>query len=61
MVHNYKKSSDSKAVQQGQWPFDRDFYIILNQSCRNEPDRDLYDPKHTYETLVDWVRVYKRR
>lgn len=61
LVHRYKKSSDSQAVQQGQWPFDRDFYIILNQSCRNEPDRDLYDPKHTYETLVDWVRVYKRR
>ena len=27
-----KKESDANALNQGQWPFDKPFYIILNQS-----------------------------
>lgn len=59
-VFVYKKSSDSKKLAEGQWPFDRPFYIILNQSVgkkgawAGEPDTSF-----TYERQFDWVRVYK--
>ena len=32
VVATYPKSTDASALQQGQWPFDHPFYIILNQS-----------------------------
>ena len=57
----YNKSSDAEALANGQWPFDRPFYIILNQSVRQfgtpfggDPDLD-----YVYETQFDWVRVYQ--
>lgn len=58
----YNKSRDTEALANGQWPFDRPFYIILNQSLRQfgtpfggDPDLD-----YVYETQFDWVRVYQR-
>lgn len=58
----YEKSTDEKALANGQWPFDRPFYIILNQSLRRfgtfggDPDLD-----YVYETQFDWVRVYQEK
>jgi len=58
----YEKSTNPKALEQGQWPFDHPFYIILNQSLRRvgifggDPD-----PGYVYETQFDWVRVYQKQ
>lgn len=54
----YIKSSDSQKLNEGQWTFDRAFFIILNQSVGYGKwyPPCLYD---TYETQFDWVRVYK--
>lgn len=57
----YRKSANPDALENGQWPFDRPFYIILNQSVglpggwTGNPDYN-----HVYETRFDWVRVYQR-
>ena len=58
-VASYAKSADSNALAQGQWPFDKAFYIILNQSVGNGSWAANADVNHTYETRFDWVRVYQ--
>lgn len=60
LVGTYPKSTDSKALSNGQWPFDRQFYIILNQSVGNGGWASYPDLSHTYETQFDWVRVYQK-
>lgn len=60
-VFTYNKLvNNSYALQNGQWPFDKDFYIILNQSVGNGSWAAPADVKFTYETLFDWVRVYQK-
>lgn len=59
-VAYYLKSNDNEALAQGQWPFDRPFYIILNQSVGIGRWASTPDLSHTYETQFDWVRVYQR-
>ena len=59
-VGTYKKSTSQTAISRGQWPFEHDFYVILNQSVGDgswaaKPDEDF-----TYETLFDYVRVYQK-
>lgn len=56
----YSKSTDTNALNQGQWPFDAPFYIILNQSVGNGSWAAPADTEFTYETLFDWVRVYQK-
>lgn len=56
----YKKASMQSSLNRGQWPFDHDFYLILNQSVGDgswaaKPDLDF-----TYETEFDYVRVYQQ-
>ena len=58
-VGSYAKSTSSSTIEQGQWPFDREFYLILNQSVGNGAWAKNADTQFTYETLVDWVRVYQ--
>lgn len=58
-VGSYAKSTDTEALTNGQWPFDKAFYIILNQSVGNGSWAADADVDHTYETLFDWVRVYQ--
>ena len=60
-VFSYKKSNDESILGQGQWPFDKEFYLILNQSVGNGSWAVKHDPNFTYETLFDWVRVYQLR
>lgn len=54
----YVKSSDEGLLSEGQWSFDRDFFLILNQSVGYG---NWYTPNlhAVYETEFDWVRVYQ--
>lgn len=55
------KSHDEKKLEQGQWTFDRPFYLILNQSVGDGRFECLtVDTSKIYETQIDWVRVYKK-
>lgn len=56
----YSKSTDQNTLDQGQWPFDAPFYLILNQSVGNGSWAKPADTSFTYETLFDWVRVYQK-
>ena len=58
-VASYKKSSNQSHLDQGQWPFDKHFHLILNQSVGNNAWAANADITHTYETRFDWVRVYQ--
>ena len=58
-VGRYAKSSSQSALDQGQWPFDKHFHLILNQSVGNGSWAKDADVNHTYETRFDWVRVYQ--
>lgn len=60
-VFSYAKlANNAEALELGQWPFDKPFYIILNQSVGNGSWAAAADVTHTYETLFDWVRVYQK-
>ena len=59
-VAQYYKSSSQDALNKGQWPFDDNFHIILNQSVGNGAWAANADVTHTYVTLFDWVRVYQK-
>lgn len=56
----YSKSSLSTLLNQGQWPYDKPFYIILNQSVGNGTWAQPCDVSFDYETLFDYVRVYQK-
>lgn len=56
----YEKSTNADRLANGQWPFDKSFYIILNQSVGSGAWAAKPDLSHTYETLFDWVRVYQK-
>ena len=58
-VGRYTKSSNQSNLDQGQWPFDKHFHLILNQSVGNGSWAANADVSHTYETRFDWVRVYQ--
>ncbi len=58
-VGRYTKSTNQSQLNQGQWPFDKHFHLILNQSVGNNAWAADADVNHTYETRFDWVRVYQ--
>lgn len=60
-VGSYAKSTNPDALAKGQWPFDKEFYIILNQSVGNGSWAADADVTHTYATHFDWVRVYQKK
>lgn len=60
-VGRYTKSTNQSLLDQGQWPFDKHFHLILNQSVGNNAWAADADVTHTYVTLFDWVRVYQKR
>ena len=55
----YPKSDDPIKLEEGQWTFDRSFFLILNQSLGYG---NWHGPSYsdTYETEFDWVRIYQR-
>lgn len=59
-VFSYAKSTSQSDLNNGQWPFDKPFYIILNQSVGNGSWAANRDLNFTYETKFDWVRVYQK-
>ena len=59
-VGSYNKSTDNSVLEQGQWPFDKAFYLILNQSVGNGSWAQNADINHTYRMDVDWIRVYQK-
>ena len=59
-VGRYAKSTNQSHLTQGQWPFDKHFHLILNQSVGNGSWAANADVTHTYETRFDWVRVYQK-
>lgn len=61
IVASYQKSKNQEDLNNGQWPFDRQFYIILNQSVGTGGWAAYPDLSHTYETQFDWIRVYQRQ
>lgn len=58
-VGSYAKSTTASILNQGQWPFDKHFHLILNQSVGNGSWARPADESHTYETRFDWIRVYQ--
>lgn len=58
-VFTYSKSTSASELNQGQWPFDKAFYLILNQSVGTGSWAAAPDPSFIYETRFDWVRVYQ--
>lgn len=59
-VGHYDKSTNQSTLNEGQWPFNHHFHLILNQSVGNGSWAKNPDLTHTYETLFDWVRVYQK-
>lgn len=60
LVGTYSKSSNASTLEQGQWPFDKHFHLILNQSVGSGAWAANADVTHTYVTQFDWVRVYQK-
>ncbi len=58
-VFSYSKSTNESDLDQGQWPFEKAFYVILNQSVGNGSWAAAYDDSFVYETRFDWVRAYE--
>ena len=59
-VGSYARSKDASVIEQGQWPFEHAFYLILNQSVGNGSWAKAPDQAFTYETRFDWVRVFQK-
>lgn len=59
-VFSYAKSTTQDDLDKKQWPFDKPFYLILNQSVGNGGWANNPDLNFTYETKFDWVRVYQK-
>lgn len=60
VVGSYEKSNNPEALNQGQWPFDRPFYVILNQSVGDGSWAKAADTAYVYTTFFDYVRIYQR-
>ena len=57
---SYAKSTNQTLLDQGQWPYDKPFYVILNQSVGNGTWARPCDVSFEYETLFDYVRLYQK-
>ena len=57
---SYAKSKDQSLLDLGQWPYDKPFYVILNQSVGNGSWARPCDVNYEYETLFDYVRIYQK-
>ena len=62
-VGEYNRLDTPQMIADGQWTFDRPFFILLNQSVGDGSQEKLLYPKvsEVYETRFDWVRVYQRK
>ena len=60
-VFTHTKSKNPDELARGQWPYDHNYYIILNQSVGMGTWAKNPDLTHTYETDFDFVRVYQQK
>jgi beta-glucanase (GH16 family) len=61
IVGEYSKIDTPQMISEGQWTFDRPFFLRLNQSVGNSSHPLLVpDFGTTYETQFDWIRVYQK-
>ena len=60
-VFSHSKSKNPDDLAKGQWPYDHNYYIILNQSVGMGTWAKNPDITHTYETDFDFVRVYQQK
>lgn len=58
LTYTYHKKENATAKE---WPFDKPFYIILNQSGGAGWPGKVDDKDLPFEMLVDYVRVYQRK
>ena len=59
-VHTYDRIAAKDNDEDRQWPYDRPFYVIINQSVGNGSWARNPDFAFTYRMDVDYVRVYQR-
>lgn len=61
-IGEYKKLNTPDMICDGQWTFDRLFFLILNQSVGDGSHKRLLYPNlhKVYETQFDWIRVYQK-
>lgn len=61
-VNGHKTFSYPKVdhVDPSQWPFDEEFYIILDQALGGNWVGRIDDKYLPVQMIVDWVRVYQR-
>lgn len=56
---SYARSTDATAIAGGQWPYTTPFFLRLNQSVGAGTWAAQADTTFTYESRVDWVKVYQ--
>lgn len=56
ITYTYPRIETSVA---GQWPFDKEFYFILNMAAGGSWGGPVTDSHLPFEMQVDWVRVYQ--
>lgn len=57
----YKSSLSSTDISNGYWPFNKKFYLILNQSVGNGSWASNPVDGHEYETRFDFVHIYQTK
>lgn len=58
---HYVEEGSDKYIEKITWPFDKHFYIILNQSVGNGSWAANADVNFHYLTMFDYVRVYQKK
>ena len=58
---HYSEEGSDRYIEKVTWPFDKHFYIILNQSVGNGSWAANADVNFNYLTLFDYVRVYQKK
>lgn len=56
LTYTYTKPSNATSIQ---WPFDKPFYLILNQSGGIGWPGPVTDSNLPFQMQVDWVKVYQ--
>lgn len=59
-VGTYQKSDNPDELAAGQWPFDKAFYIIVNQAVGDGTWAQPADVHTKFQTQIDWIRVWKK-
>ena len=57
----WKTTLTDEQLKAGYWPFDKKFYLILNQSVGNGSWAKNPVDGHEYETRFDFVRIYQTK